>query len=112
VLAVDGQHEPSSPRPRLAGELAGGDEALLVRERERDAAFERPQRGVDAGEADDRVQDDVGLGLLGASPSIGVEPDVAPTTSRPGFAAMTSRAWRPIEPVAPRTAIRRFTCSV
>src|SRR5213076_517345 len=51
----------SSPRPRVTGELARGDEALLVRERERDAALERPQRRVDAGEADDRVQDDVGL---------------------------------------------------
>ena len=64
VLAVDRQQQPSAPRPRVAGELACGDEALLVRERERDAALERPERRVDAGEADDRVEDDVRLGLL------------------------------------------------
>ena len=50
--------------------------------------------------------------VTGASPSIGVEPDVAATSSSSGFAAITSSAWRPIEPVAPRTAIRRFTGSV
>ena len=50
--------------------------------------------------------------VSGASPSIGVEPDVAATSSSSGFAAITSSAWRPIEPVTPRTAIRRFTGSV
>jgi hypothetical protein len=61
MLAVDGEHE--APSPLLGGqrELAGGDEALLVREREGDAALERPQRRGQAREADDRVQDDVGL---------------------------------------------------
>ena len=55
------------PRPRaLRGEceLSGGDEALLVREREIDPALERPERGVDAREADDGVEDDVGLRAL------------------------------------------------
>ena len=54
-------------RRRGAGgerELAGRDEALLVREREVDAVLERPERRVDAGEADDGVQHDVGLRAL------------------------------------------------
>ena len=57
----------SAPPPRSWArerELAGGDEALLVRERERDAALERPHRRGEAGEADDRVQHDVGSGAL------------------------------------------------
>ena len=61
VLAVDRKQEPSAPLPGGDREVACGDEALLVRERERDAALERPQRGADSGEADDRVQDEVGL---------------------------------------------------
>jgi hypothetical protein len=61
VLGVDRQQEASAPLPGLEGEVAGGDEALLVRKGERDSAIERPERGVDAGEADDRVQHDVRL---------------------------------------------------
>ena len=51
----------SSPLPGFQGEVAGRDEALLVRERERHAPLERPQRRSDTGEAHDRVQDEVGL---------------------------------------------------
>ena len=61
MLGVDRQQQASTPLPRRERELAGRDEALLVRERERDAALERPQGRADAGEADDRVQDDVRL---------------------------------------------------
>ena len=61
VLAVDGQEQPSSPLPRGDGEIACRDEALLVRERERHAVLERPQRRPDAREADDGVQHEVGL---------------------------------------------------
>ena len=64
VLAVDRQQPASSPLPRRERELAGGDEALLVREREVDAALERPERHRQPGEADDRVEHDVGLGAL------------------------------------------------
>ena len=110
----------STPRPAEAasGEVAGCDEALLVRERERDAVFERPHRRYETREAERRVEDDVGLGTLEelgriaadlrqrARPSIGVDPEVAATSSRPGFASITSSAWRPIEPVAPSRAIR------
>ena len=58
------------------GELAGGDEALLVREGERDATLEGPERCLDAGEADDRVQDDIRLArveeLAGRAAHLGV----------------------------------------
>ena len=64
VLAVDRDQLAPAPLLRRERELAGGDEALLVRERERDAALERPHRRREAGEADDGVQDDVGLGAL------------------------------------------------
>jgi hypothetical protein len=39
-------------------------------------------------------------------PSSGCEPDGERQTARSGFAATTSSAWRPIEPVAPSRAIR------
>ena len=58
------------------GELAGRDEALLVRERERDAVLERPQRRPDAREADDGVQDDVGLAALEQANGIAADLDV------------------------------------
>ena len=45
-------------------EVAGGDKALLVRERERDAVLERPHRRREPGEAEGCVQDDVGPGPL------------------------------------------------
>ena len=63
MLAVDRQEQPSPPLLRCERELAGSDEALLVGERERDAALERPERRREAREADDGVQDDVRLGL-------------------------------------------------
>ena len=61
MLGVDRQQQASAPLLRGERELAGGDEALLVRQRERDAALERPQGRTDSGEADDGVQDDVRL---------------------------------------------------
>ena len=64
VLAVDGQEEPSPTLARRERELACGDEALLVGEREGDAALESPERGRQAREADDCVEDDVGLGSV------------------------------------------------
>ena len=64
VLAVDRQQQAAAAPVGGDGELAGGDEALLVRERERDAVLERPQRRLDAGEADDRVEHDVRLARL------------------------------------------------
>ena len=64
VLAVDRQDAPAAALLRGERKLARGDEALLVREREVDAVLERPERRVDAGEADDGVQDDVRLRAL------------------------------------------------
>ena len=64
VLAVDRQDPAAAPLARGERELSGGDEALLVREREVDAVLERPERRVDSGEADDGVEDDVGLRAL------------------------------------------------
>ena len=64
VLAVDGEEEPASLGVRGFGELAGRDEALLVRKGEVDPVLESPKRGGEAGEADDSVQDEVGLGAL------------------------------------------------
>ena len=51
MLAVDGKQEPSTPLPGREREVAGRDEALLVRERERDTVLERPQGGAYSGEA-------------------------------------------------------------
>src|SRR5262249_19562924 len=44
--------------------------------------------------------------VSGASSSIAVDPEVAATSSSSSLAAITSSAWRPIDPVAPRRAIR------
>ena len=82
MLAVDRKQEPSTPFPRRECEVSGGDEALLVRERERDAPFERPQRGADSGEADDRVQHEVGLGRFQDLGQVAANLDVLDTVLR------------------------------
>jgi hypothetical protein len=64
VLAVDGKQQPSTPRLRRERELARRDETLLVRERKRDAALERPESRRETREADDGVQHDIGLGAV------------------------------------------------
>ena len=64
MLRVHGEQQASSPLLGGERELARGDEALLVREREVDAGLERPERGRQACEADDGVEDDVRLGAL------------------------------------------------
>jgi hypothetical protein len=51
MLAVDRQQQPAATPMRGECELACSDEALLVRERERDAALERPEGRLHAGEA-------------------------------------------------------------
>ena len=65
VLGVDRHDLAAARRPRLGDDRARGDEALLVGEREALAGFERGERGGEAGEADDRVEDDVGVGVRG-----------------------------------------------
>ena len=76
VLGVDRQQQAAAPLLRRERELAGGDEALLVRERERHAALERPERRLDAREADDRVQHDVRLGRLEQRRQVAADLDV------------------------------------
>src|SRR2546423_15102896 len=58
VLAVDRQEEASAAGVGPPGQLAAGDEALLVREREVDTVLETPERRPEAGEADDGVPGD------------------------------------------------------
>ena len=123
MLAVD-REQPASPAPpRLERELARGDEALLVREREVDAALERPQRRRQPREADDGVQDDVRLGTLEQRREVAADlrqrrqPVDRRRSGRRrdelelGVRVTISRACRPIEPVAPRRATR-FTLPV
>ena len=62
VLAVDGNETPSPALLRVEGKSSGRYEALLVREREIDAALERPQRCGQTGEADHGVQDEIRCG--------------------------------------------------
>ena len=64
MLAVDGQQQPSTALVRLEGELSGGDEALLVRQGEIDAALERPERGGEPREPDHCVEHEVRLCAL------------------------------------------------
>ena len=59
MLGVDGEQQATAPLSRSERKIAGRNEALLVRERERDAALERPERRADTCETDDRIEDDV-----------------------------------------------------
>ena len=76
VLAVDRQQQATAPLPRPDRELAGGHQALLVRERERHSVLERPERRADAREADDGVEDDVGRAPLEERDGIAADLDV------------------------------------
>ena len=64
VLAVDRDQPPAAALLCGEREVACGDEALLVGERERHAVLERPHGRGQPGEAERRVQDDVGARLL------------------------------------------------
>jgi hypothetical protein len=64
VLTVHRQQRAAAALSCSEGEIAGGDEALLVRERERHAALERPHRRGKAREAERGVENDIGLGPL------------------------------------------------
>ena len=65
MLGVDGHDLAAARGPRLGHDRARRDEALLVREREALAGFERGERRGQAREADDRVEHDVGVGVRG-----------------------------------------------
>ena len=64
MLAVDRQQSASTPLKRREREVAGRDQALLVREGQVDAVLERPERGRQPRETDNGVQDDVRLRAL------------------------------------------------
>ena len=63
VLGVDRDQRRAAPARRVEHERAAGDEALLVRERDVDAGLERGERRVQPGDADARVQHEVGRDL-------------------------------------------------
>ena len=118
VLAVDRDQRSSAALARGERELARRNEALLVGERERHAALERPHRPGQPGEAERRVEDDVRLRTLEQLGRVASdlrqrgEPVDRRRARRGrdelqrGFPAITSIAWRPIDPVAPRSATR------
>ena len=62
VLRVDRHDLAAAVSPLLGDDRPAGDEALLVGQRESLAVRQRRQRGGKAGEADDGVEDDIGLG--------------------------------------------------
>ena len=123
MLAVDGEQRAAAAALGGEGELAGRDEALLVREREVDAVLERPERRADS-PAKPTTAFSTRSGLRASSSSVevaaglvlgpvrvreratSVAPDATAQSVRSGCASMISIAWRPIEPVAPRSAIR------
>ncbi len=62
VLRVDGHDLAAAASPLLGDDGTAGDETLLVGQREALAVRQRRERCRQPGEADDRVEDDVGLG--------------------------------------------------
>ena len=64
MLTVDRDQEPAATLAGADRELAGRDQALLVREREQHALLERPHGGREPREPQRRVEDDVRLGAL------------------------------------------------
>ena len=64
MLAVDRNEPATAASLSSQSELARGDEALLVRECEIDAALEGPERRGQSSEADHCVQNEVRLGSL------------------------------------------------
>ncbi len=59
MLGVDRQQPPAAAPERVQHQRAAGDEALLVGQREVRPALERGEARLQAGRADDRVEDDV-----------------------------------------------------
>ena len=65
MLGVDGHDLAAPGGAGLGDDRAGGDETLLVRQRQALAGFESSNRRRQPGEADDAVQHDVGVGVGG-----------------------------------------------
>ena len=89
VLGVDGHDLAAARGARLGDDRAGRDQALLVREREPLAGFERGERRGQPGEADDRVEHDVGVGMRG---ELGEHVGVVGARRGPGRPARRTRA--------------------
>ena len=120
VLAVDREQRASAPLLRARARASPAATRLsLFASASVDAALERPHRRREPGEADDRVQDEVGLGALEQLGEVAAdlrerrEPvdrlraRTRPRRARGRGARRSPRcAWRPIEPVAPSRAIR------
>ena len=84
VFAVDRHEFGAGGRPQGLHDRPGGDQALLVRQRQALAGPQGPDRHREAGETDHTVDDDVGwLDDVGRC---------RPTTVIDGSAAATSRA--------------------
>ena len=93
-----GSSRPPPRRQAARREVAAGDEALLVGEREVDAVLQGPEGCRQPGEADDGVEDDVRLGAVeqlrqvaadlgerGQAVDRPVAPDAAATSSSSGW---------------------------
>ncbi len=65
VFRIDGHDLAAAGGTRFGDDRPGCDQALLVREREPLARFERGDRRREPGEADDCVEHDVGIGMRG-----------------------------------------------
>ncbi len=114
VLAVDRKEEPSTPLSRSERELTGRDEALLVRQRERDAPLQRPESRRQTGKADDRVQDDVGRRVVQQRSQVASRLDVLdtvlggerPELARPGCERADLEVGVPVDDLQRLTADR------
>ena len=74
VLGVDG-HDLTG-LGGLQHQRAAGDQRLLVRQRQPGAGFQRGQRGLQTERTDQRVEHDVGLGVLAPARVAASAPDV------------------------------------
>ncbi len=111
-------------------QVPADDQRLLVRQGQRASCLQRRESRAESDRAGDGVEHDIGLDIAdellassapsavsstwncaACSPSISAfEPAARPTSSnRRGLARMTSSAWVPMEPVEPRTMMRRMT---
>src|SRR5690606_31556997 len=106
VLAVD-RDEFADPLPqRIQDERPADDERFLVREREPLPRPQRGQRGLQPGGADDRVQDDVHLGVRRGLEQPG--PAVTPLGRRPAGGLAVRRLFDQDREVRPETSDLRL----
>ena len=106
VLGVD-RHDLAAARgARLGDDRTAGDQALLVGEREPLAGFERGDGRRQPGEADDRVEHDVGVGMrreLGQHVRGRRRQERASSGATPKARGLLRRAARALRPAASAT---------